>query len=191
MASISQTIPGYTSGISRQPDELMLPGQVRDLINGLPDITDGLVKRSGSRFLASLSGATADGAWFSYYRDRNEGAYIGQVQRNGSVNVWHANTVVINGTTKNAGDAVTVSGTASSYFTHTRTNQLKFLTVADTTFVTNVDKVVEMATGTGTVSAARSPQYQAFVELRQLQHGREYSFTVGSSNDSLVGSHNR
>jgi hypothetical protein len=186
MASISQTIPGYTSGISRQPDELMLPGQVRDLINGLPDITDGLVKRSGSRFLASLSGATADGAWFSYYRDRNEGAYIGQVQRNGSVNVWHANTVVINGTTKNAGDAVTVSGTASSYFTHTRTNQLKFLTVADTTFVTNVDKVVEMATGTGTVSAARSPQYQAFVELRQLQHGREYSFTVGSSNDSLV-----
>ena len=171
MASITQTIPGFTSGISQQPDELMLPGQVKDLVNGLPDITDGLVKRSGSRFLAGLSGATSTGAWFSYYRDESEGAYIGQVQTNGQVNMWRADD----------GSSVSVSGSASSYLSHSGSNKLKFLTVADTTFVTNVDKVVAM---TSTTSASRSPQYQAFVELRQLQHGREYSFSVASANDT-------
>ena len=87
MTSITQTIPSFTGGISQQPDELMLPGQVKDLLNGVPDITEGLVKRPGSRYLNSLSGATSTGSWFSYYRDESEGAYIGQVQTNGSVNI--------------------------------------------------------------------------------------------------------
>ena len=39
MTSITQTIPSFTGGISQQPDELMLPGQVKDLLNGVPDIT--------------------------------------------------------------------------------------------------------------------------------------------------------
>lgn len=171
MASITQTIPGFTSGISQQPDELMLPGQVKDLVNGLPDITDGLVKRSGSRFLAGLSGATSTGAWFSYYRDESEGAYIGQVQTNGQVNMWRASD----------GSSVSVSGSASSYLSHSGSNKLKFLTVADTTFVTNVDKVVAMSS---TTAATRSPAHQAFVELRQVAHGREYSFDIASPNAS-------
>ena len=180
MASITQTIPGFTSGISQQPDELMLPGQVKDLVNGLPDITDGLVKRSGSRFLAGLSGATSTGAWFSYYRDESEGAYIGQVQTNGSVNIWRAiDQKDANGNViSSAGTPITVNGSASSYLSHSGSNKLKFLTVADTTFVTNVDKVVAMSTASNHTSPTRSPQYQAFIELRQLAHGREYSFDV-------------
>ena len=144
MASITQTIPGFTSGISQQPDELMLPGQVKDLVNGLPDITDGLVKRSGSRFLLVYLEPPLAGAWFSYYRDESEGAYIGQVQTNGSVNIWRAidqkdaNGNVISSAVN------AVNGSASSYLSHSGSNKLKFLTVADTTFVTNVDKVVAM-----------------------------------------------
>ncbi len=167
MASITQTIPGFTSGISQQPDELMLPGQVKDLVNGLPDITDGLVKRSGSRFLAGLSGAAPPGVWFSYYRDESEGAYIGQIKGNGQVNMWRASD----------GSSVSVSGNASSYLSHSGPNKLKFLTVADTTFVTNVDKVVAMTSAT---SPARNPTYQTFIELRQVAHGREYSFDVAT-----------
>ena len=179
MASITQTIPGFTSGISQQPDELMLPGQVKDLVNGLPDITDGLVKRSGSRFLAGLSGATSTGAWFSYYRDKSEGAYIGQVQTNGQVNMWRASD----------GSSVSVSGSASSYLSHSGSNKLKFLTVADTTFVTNVDKVVAMSTSSNDISPSRNPTHQAFIELRQLAHGRAYSFDVhtpGASESAIT-----
>ena len=124
MASITQTIPSFTGGISQQPDELVLPGQVKDLVNGIPDITDGLVKRPGSRFISALSGASA-GTWFSYYRDESEGAYIGQVQRNGAVKIW------------DTGGTLRHNGSANSYLAHTTDEDLKFLTVADTTFVTN------------------------------------------------------
>jgi hypothetical protein len=178
MASITQTIPSFTGGISQQPDELVLPGQVKDLVNGIPDITDGLVKRPGSRFINSLSGAAA-GTWFSYYRDESEGAYIGQIQRNGTVKIWDS-----------SGNAVSVSGSASSYLSHSNDEDIKFLTIADTTFVTNVDKVVSVDTSIRSDDRAESIGdsnnniYQAFVELRQLAHGREYSFSVASQNDT-------
>ena len=174
MASITQTIPSFTGGISQQPDELVLPGQVKDLINGIPDITDGLVKRPGTRFISGLTGS-AEGVWFSYYRDEDEGAYIGQVQRNGTVKVWDTD-----------GNPQTVSGSATNYLTHTNNDDLKFLTIADTTFVTNVTKEIQRtnaksqtrAEAWGDTSNQAINKYIAFVELRQLAYGREYSFNV-------------
>jgi hypothetical protein len=179
MASITQTIPSFTGGISQQPDELVLPGQVKDLVNGIPDITDGLVKRPGSRFVNSLSGAST-GTWFSYYRDQSEGAYIGQIQRNGTVRIWDS-----------SGNAVSVSGSSSSYLTHSNDEDIKFLTIADTTFVTNVTKEVKRTNDKSddravSIGDSNNNKYQAFVELRQLAHGREYSFSVASTNDSEV-----
>jgi hypothetical protein len=164
MTSITQTIPSFTGGISQQPDELVLPGQVKDLVNGIPDITDGLVKRPGSRFISALSGASA-GTWFSYYRDESEGAYIGQVQRNGAVKIWNSSGSLVH------------NGSANGYLAHTTDEDLNFLTVADTTFVTNSTVTVQR---TSAASSLRNPTYQAYVELRRLAHGREYSFDVAT-----------
>ena len=175
MASITQTIPSFTGGISQQPDELVLPGQVKDLVNGIPDITDGLVKRPGSRFISALSGASA-GTWFSYYRDESEGAYIGQVQRNGAVKIW------------DTGGTLRHNGSANSYLAHTTDEDLKFLTVSDTTFVTNSTVTVQRAStksplrGAAIHSSLSGQNHQAFIELRQLAHGREYSFDVHTPN---------
>ena len=44
MANITQTIPALTAGISQQPDEQKIPGQVKDMVNALPDVTQGLTK---------------------------------------------------------------------------------------------------------------------------------------------------
>ena len=41
MATVTQQIPNYILGISDQPDELKLNGQVKDLQNAYPDITLG------------------------------------------------------------------------------------------------------------------------------------------------------
>ena len=184
MASITQTIPSFTGGISQQPDELVLPGQVKDLVNGIPDITDGLVKRPGSRFISALSGASA-GTWFSYYRDQSEGAYIGQVQRNGAVKIW------------DTGGTLRHNGSANSYLAHTTDDDLKFLTVSDTTFVTNSTVTVTKngssgADTRGASAGVSNNQFQAYVELRQLAHGREYSFDVhtpSASEQSITNGH--
>ena len=181
MASITQTIPSFTGGISQQPDELMLPGQVKDLLNCIPDITDGLVRRNGSRYLATLSGATSDGSWFSYYRDKAEGAYIGQVQLDGTVNMWKASdgsSIVVDNPTG-------VSINPGGYLNHTE-GKMKFLSAGDTTFLTNTEKVVSM---TSDVSPNRPYVHEAFIELRKLEHGREYSFSVSTLTDTeqLIG----
>ena len=44
MAGISQQIPTYSKGMSEQPDQLKTPGQVKNIVNGIPDVTYGLFK---------------------------------------------------------------------------------------------------------------------------------------------------
>ena len=79
MATITQTIPSYNGGISQQADELKVPGQVKDAVNVLPDLTEGLQKRPGGRLVGSLSdnstsalNSQTNGKWFHYYRDEAE-----------------------------------------------------------------------------------------------------------------------
>ena len=95
MATVTQSIPALVGGISQQPDELKVPGQVNVAKNVLPDVTHGLLKRPGSQLIASLSdNSTAalnsvdGGKWFHYYRDDDE-QYIGQINTStGDVNMW-------------------------------------------------------------------------------------------------------
>ena len=88
MSTISQTIPNYVAGISEQPDQLKLSGQVKDCVNALPDVTRMLGKRPGCEFLRQDTGANAHlGHWFDIYRDPNE-QYIGSVRTDGTVDVF-------------------------------------------------------------------------------------------------------
>jgi len=89
MTSITQQIPNYVGGISQQPDELKVPGQVRTAKNVIPDVTHGLLKRPGGRLIGNaLSAYTTTSKWFHYYRDENE-QYIGQIQgSDGQIKMW-------------------------------------------------------------------------------------------------------
>ena len=90
MAGITQTIPNYTGGISEQPDQLKVPGQVKNVVNAIPDIVHGLYKRPGSKRVGTtpLTNVQSGGSWFHYYRDESEGSYIGQVAADGRVRMW-------------------------------------------------------------------------------------------------------
>ena len=89
MTSITQQIPNYTGGVSQQPDELKLPGQVNKAKNVLPDVTRGLLKRPGGQLVGSgLTVDSGDLKWFHYYRDEGE-QYIGQIQLStGALKMW-------------------------------------------------------------------------------------------------------
>ena len=86
MAGITQHITSYVQGISDQPDELKLPGQVRDALNVLPDVTQGLLKRPGARLVNPISD-TEEGSWFHIYRDKTD-QYVGRVKQDGTVDIW-------------------------------------------------------------------------------------------------------
>jgi len=175
MANITQTIPALTAGISQQPDEQKIPGQVKDMVNAIPDVTQGLLKRPAGKFVASLSDGTKnssiDGKWFHYYRDENE-QYIGQIFRNGTVRVWDCLT----GAEKDVIDGIG----NSTYLTHTNDEDIQTLTLNDFTYINNRSITTEMDT---TVEPLGDFQKEIFVELKSISYAKQYALNVFDSTD--------
>ena len=175
MASVTQTIPTLTGGLSQQPDELKIPGQVSVANNVIPDVTHGLLKRPGGKLVGSLSdngtaglNSQANGKWFSYYRDESE-SYVGQISRSGDINMWRCSD----------GAAMTVtydSGTATAlvnYLTHTDDEDIQTLTLNDYTFITNRTKTVSMSS---TIEPVRPPE--VFIDLRATAYASQYAVNL-------------
>ena len=105
MAAVTQRISNYLSGVSKQADTKKYPGQVKECINGLPDVTLGMTKRPGFKFISKLkttggtdfTGTQLDNAkWFYINRDVTT-RYIGCItpyanSANGNIYVWNADT---------------------------------------------------------------------------------------------------
>ena len=88
MASVTQKVPSYVLGMSTQPDEKKIPGQVVDLVNGVPDVVRQLIKRPGSQLVNTITPSTAaNGKWFNIYTSDDE-QYIGQCAADGTVKIW-------------------------------------------------------------------------------------------------------
>ena len=187
MAAVTQTIDNYFAGISQQPDLKKFPGQVKDIINGIPDPIEGLYKRPGARRIGStpLANVQSNGSWFHYYRDETEGSYIGQIASDGRVRIWSCN----DGTEKNVwyhtdnsaysggnSDHTSITGylTPSSA---TATEDLQALTINDTTFLNNRTKAVST---TGTTDA-REHSHFAYIELLRTENGRQYALNLYSN----------
>jgi hypothetical protein len=173
MASVTQLIPTLTGGISQQPDELKIPGQLNVADNVLPDVTHGLLKRPSGQFIKSLSDGTnnsqTNGKWFHYYRDENE-QYIGQVSRTGDINMWKCSD----------GSEMNVVGSTSAmatYLTHSDDEDIQTLTINDFTFITNRLKTVAMSS---TKSPVRPPE--VYLELDQIKYAAQYSLNIFDSN---------
>ena len=179
MANVTQTIPNLTQGISQQPDEYKVPGQVTDMVNCLPDVTSGLQKRPAGKFVASLSdgtnNSTTNGKWFHYYRDENE-QYIGQIAQNGVIKMWDCLT----GAEKTVVNAIG----NTTYLTHTGDEDIQTLTLNDFTYINNRTKTVEMDTLTEPLGNFGK---EIFVELKAISYAKQYALNVfDNTNTSTV-----
>ncbi len=163
MPNVTQTIPSYLGGVSRQSDDKKLPGQVVDCINGYPDPTFGLTKRPGFKFIKGLgANGTLDNAkWFYIHRDGDE-KYIGNI-KGAVIKVWNVTT----------GVEATITNNGASYLTGTSPTNYDILTVQDTTIVTN--KLI-------TVTTQAAPTFNAnrvgTVRLRAVTPNTTYSVSI-------------
>ena len=183
MAGITQTIASFNQGISEQPDHLKFQGQVRDVVNAIPDVTYGLFKRPGAARVgtAPLASVASGGSWFHYFRDDNEGAYVGQIDASGALKVWKASG-------DNAGAAQNITyGTGGqtaiqNYLQTSDPENLQFLTINDTTFVTNRDisNSNTLVGETGTTFDRPEP-HCAMIELMRTENGRQYGINIYDS----------
>ena len=173
MSNVTQTIPSYTAGISQQPDEIKVPGQVNIAKNVFPDITEGLMKRPGTKFIKQLDadGAATDsqdqGKWFHYYRDETE-QYLGQISRTGDINMWKCS----DGSVVNVNSVGNASAMAT-YLTHTNDQDIQTLTLNDYTYITNRTKTTAMSS---TKEASRPDE--AFIDLKKVAYSSQYALNI-------------
>lgn len=180
MASVTQQVPNFLGGVSRQPDDKKIPGQVREAINAYADPTYGLTKRPGTKWLGNLSSTTNEfqnGKWFYINRDATE-KYIG-VFYGANVKIWNINSPTT---------PVTVTNSGSSYLTYGTSNaksSLQVLTIQDTTIVVN-NKV--------TVTTQAAPSFtgksKATIRLFSAEYGASYSVTINGFTTSAYTTKN-
>jgi uncharacterized protein YaiE (UPF0345 family) len=183
MTSITQQIPNYVGGISQQPDELKVPGQVRAAKNVLPDVTHGLLKRPGGRLIGNaLSAYTTSSKWFHYYRDENE-QYIGQIQlSSGEIKMWKCDTGVACTVNYESSQATALKNylkTVPTDGTSIKDSHIQTLTLNDYTYLTNRNKPVAMLDNAATVNPVRTPE--AYIELKKVAYASQYSVNLFGS----------
>lgn len=167
MGLISQSIKNLKSGISQQPDILRFPEQGEAQVNGWSSETKGLMKRPPTIFDNAIDVSSAIGAKplvHAINRDENEKYHI----------VFTGNTIRA---LTMAGNNVPVSidaGMQSYITTANPRDDLRMVTVADYTFITNTNVVVRSA------NAINDPNFNelndALVYVKGGQYGR--TFTV-------------
>ncbi len=188
MAGITQTIPSFNQGISEQPDHLKFQGQVRDIVNAIPDVTLGLYKRPGSKRVgtAPLTNVYSDqshatnknGSWFHYFRDESEGSYVGQVARDGQVRVWRCSDGQQMNTVYGTGGQTAIQ----NYLATDEPENLQFLTINDTTFVSSRDTTnADTLVGTTGTTDDRPEAHCAMIELLRTENGRQYGINIFDS----------
>ena len=184
MANVTQTIHSLNAGISQQPDEQKIPGQVKDMLNAIPDVTQGLLKRPAGKFVSTLTGSTATGKWFHYYRDENE-QYVGQVQQDGTVKMWdcltgNPKTVVDVTNTRTSSNLYTYADdtTGTKYLKHSADDMIQTLTLNDFTYITNRNVNTNMKRGTADLEPVGDYLKEIFIELKSLSYAKQYAVNI-------------
>ena len=183
MASVTQKVPSYVLGMSTQPDEKKIPGQVVDLVNGVPDVVRQLIKRPGSQLINTLSPSTAANTkWFNIYTNDEE-QYIGQCGADGAVKIWRCSDGV-----EIPVDYANVTGSMkATYLDNTalsdeKSSDIQVMTINETTFFVNRRKNVAMLTD----AADKSPPQlnEAFIALDTISYGKQYALDIYDPTDN-------
>ena len=190
MASVTQKISNYVLGISQQPDEKKFPGQVNDLVNGLPDVVEQLTKRPGSHLISAISPSTAaNSKWFTIYT-RDDESYIGQVAADGGVKIFRCSDGV-----EIPVDYANIAGSGvATYLDNTalsdeKSSDIQALTINETTFFVNRRKTVDMKRD----AASKSPTqpFEAYIQLDSIAYGKQYALDIYDPADNSTVSYTR
>ena len=183
MASVTQKISSFVLGMATLPDERKTPGQVTDLVNGVPDVVTQLVKRPGSKLISTISPSTAANTkWFHIYTNPTE-QYIGQVGADGAIKIWRCSDGAVipvdYANVAGSGVATYLDNTALS---DEKSSDIQVITINETTFFANRRKAVMMKSD----APSKSPPKvnEAFIELDTISYGKQYALDIYDPTDN-------
>ena len=190
MTSVTQLLPNFIQGINEQPDELKRPGQVRDAVNVYPDVTSGLVKRTGYEKVTDL-GTDELGSWFSVYREDGglDKRYVFNVKPDGTVIGWDADTGTSQNILRYRGrldladkeikeERLVENDPQLEYLEHSDPFSIRTAVQNDAVFICNKssNKIVSMSKSDET-----ERPYEAFIEINVFDPTRAYVVNINES----------
>lgn len=170
---VSYAIPNLVQGISQQPDAQRDPSQGAIQVNGVSSIAEGLRKRDFTETLAKVSSTGFGDAFIhSILRDQKE-EYLAVITNSG-IQVFDLD-----------GNEIPVTEDAGAYsylnsVTDART-QLRAITVADFTFVCNLNQATAMKADLAPAQARPNP-HECLIWIRAANYGQTYTVNVNGKN---------
>lgn len=168
---ITQKYRNFVAGISQQPSILRHPEQLEKQINGLSTEAGGLQKRPPTLFLKSLANFPDKNFPLVHFIDRDDSErYVVVTDGTGNIKAYNAFT----------GTPITcnASAEAKQYITCSDPLvQLKMVTIADYTFIVNINKVVQMSSE----KTAGWGNQGALINVKSGQYGRKYRVVINGA----------
>ena len=176
MANITTTVPNLIQGVSQQSPQVRLAGQCEEQINGLSTVTKGLTKRPPARLIDNLGAVALEGDFLHFINRSETERYVVTIEHrttgdgSGVIRVFNLET----------GDEADVEGDTGGYqvsgdylklaTANKSHEQLKALTIGDSTFLLNTDVTVAK---TDEKSEALDSS-RALVFVKQGDFGKKY-----------------
>jgi len=171
----SYNIENVLGGVSQQAPSVRRPDQCEQLDNAYINLVDGLHKRAPTEHLAfayNNASIPANGAKL-HTIDRGTGEQIALIMTNGALKAYNAVT----------GAAITIndpSGYVASYCATTLPEQrLKALTVQDTTYILNTEKIVAKDTVNYVPMIPSIYQKEFIIFVRAANYNQTYNVKFG------------
>ena len=171
MSLVSYNIPNLVQGVSQQPDAQRDPSQGEIQVNGTSSIVEGLRKRDPSETLALVSNSDFGDCFIHEVLRDNTEEYLAVITSS-SIKVFDLN-----------GAEQTVSAPGGySYLSNVTDakSQIRAVTIADYTFITNTLKVPAMTSDTAPV-VARPAAHEALIWVRAATYGQTYRVNVNGT----------
>ena len=168
----SYSIPNLAQGISQQPDAQRDPSQAEIQINGMSSIVEGLRKRDCSETIGLVSNSSFGDCFIhSILRDKVE-EFLAVITSN-TIKVFDLE-----------GNQKTVNPASNAYnylstITDAKT-QLRAVTIADFTFITNTLTSPAMTNDVAPV-VARSTTHEALIWVRAATYGQTYRVNINGT----------
>ena len=167
MPLLVNSVPNLAQGVSQQPDNLRYPGQCDEQVNAWATVVEGLVKRPNTRHIGKLFTSKVSNNAFVQLIDRDEDKQFASVIDNNDLSVFDLS----DGSEK----TVTITADAQTYLNNISNprEDVKALTVADYTFITNKEQTVALGSTTSTAL-----DYRAIVFVKLGDYSKEYTVDI-------------
>lgn len=179
MPLINTAVPNLIQGVSQQPDATRFAGQCEEQENALSSVASGLMKRPNTRHVGKLMTSAIDSNSFIHFINRDKEEKYVVINNGTDIRAFNLLTGVeasikVGDTTYKSSESAGAYPVASTYLnTNNPREDLKAITISDTTILLNTTTPVGISTATSPESLN-----QAIVFVNQGDYLTNYGFVI-------------